>query len=63
MTPQELDGFQKGKYLHWGSFLKDKSRIDQMIKDSIARGAYLNPTLVYELGSQSSFARKHESDI
>ena len=63
MTPQELDGFQKGKYLHWGSFLKDKSRIDQMIKDSIARGAYLNPTLVYELGSQSSLARKHESDI
>ena len=63
MTPQELDGFQKGKYLHWGSFLKDKSRIDQMIKDSIARGAYLNPTLVYELGSQSSLARKHEGDI
>jgi hypothetical protein len=63
MTPQELDGFQKGKYLHWGSFLKDKSRIDQMIKDAIARGTYLNPTLVYELGSQSSLARKHESDI
>lgn len=63
MTPQELDGFQKGKYLHWGSFLKDKPRIDQMIKDSIARGAYLNPTLVYELGSQSSLARKHEGDI
>jgi hypothetical protein len=63
MTPQELDGFQKGKYLHWGSFLKDKARIDQMIKDSIGRGAYLNPTLVYELGSQSSLARKHEGDI
>lgn len=63
MTPQELENFQKGKYLHWGSFLKDKARIDQMIKESIAKGAYLNPTLVYELGSQSNLARKHESDI
>jgi len=26
-------------------------------------GAYLNPTLVYELGSQSSLARKHENDV
>jgi hypothetical protein len=63
MTPQELENFQRGKYLHWGTFLTDKARIDQMIKDSIARGAYLNPTLVYELGSQSSLARKHEMDI
>jgi Amidohydrolase family len=63
MTPQELENFQRGKYLHWGLFLTDKARVDQMIKDSIARGVYLNPTLVYELGSQSSLARKHEADI
>ena len=63
MSREELEHFQRGKYLHWGSFLKDKARIDQMIKDSVARGVYLNPTLVYELGSQSSLARKHEADI
>ena len=34
-----------------------------MIKESIGRGAYLNPTLVYELGSQSTLARKHEGDV
>lgn len=63
MTPEQLHGFQTGKYLHWGSFLTDKARIDQMIKESIGRGAYLNPTLVYELGSQSTLARKHEGDV
>jgi Amidohydrolase family/IPT/TIG domain len=63
MTAEERHGFQTGKHLHWGSFLKNKERIDQMIKESVARGAYLNPTLVYELGSQSNLARKHENDI
>ena len=63
MTPDELHGFQTGKHLHWGSFLKDKARIDGLIKESIGRGAYLNPTLVYELGSQSTLARKHEGDV
>ena len=23
MTPQELENYQKGEYLHWGLFLKD----------------------------------------
>jgi len=63
MTPEELHGFQTGKHLHWGTFLKDKARSDQLIKESIGRGAYLNPTLVYELGSQSTLARKHENDV
>lgn len=63
MTPEELHGFQTGKHLHWGTFLKDKTRVDQMIKESIGRRAYLNPTLVYELGSQSTLARKHEGDV
>ena len=63
MTPEQLHGFQTGKHLHWGSFLTDKARIDQLIKESIGRGAYLNPTLVYELGSQSTLARKHEGDV
>ncbi len=41
MTPEELHGFQTGKHLHWGTFLKDKTRVDQMIKESIGRRAYL----------------------
>jgi hypothetical protein len=60
MTPQELEHYQRGEYLHWGLFLKDTARIDQMIRDAVRRGVYLNPTMGYELGSQSSLARKHE---
>ena len=60
MTPQELDNYQRGEYLHWGLFLEDTARIDQMIRDAVQRGVYLNPTMGYELGSQSSLARKHE---
>jgi amidohydrolase family protein/IPT/TIG domain-containing protein len=60
MTPQELENYQRGEYLHWGLFLKDTARIQQMIRDAVQRGVYLNPTMGYELGSQSSLARKHE---
>jgi len=60
MTAQELENYQRGEYLHWGLFLKDTARIDQMIRDAVQRGVYLNPTMGYELGSQSSLARKHE---
>jgi hypothetical protein len=61
MTPQELDSYQRGAYLHWGLFLKDTARIDQMIREAVQRGVYLNPTMGYELGSQSSLARRHET--
>lgn len=61
MTPQELENYQRGAYLHWGLFLKDVPRMEQMIRDAVQRGAYLNPTMGYELGSQSSLARKHEN--
>ena len=61
MTPQELENYQRGEYLHWGLFLKDVPRMDEMIRDAVQRGAYLNPTMGYELGSQSSLARKHEN--
>jgi len=60
MTPQELAGYQKGEYLHWGLFLRDVPRMERMIRDAVQHGAYLNPTMGYELGSQSSLARKHE---
>jgi Amidohydrolase family len=61
MTPEELANYQRGEYLHWGLFLKDTARIDQMIREAVQRGVYLNPTMGYELGSQSSLARKHEN--
>ncbi|MBI2187084.1 MAG: amidohydrolase family protein, partial [Acidobacteria bacterium] len=61
MTPAELDAYQRGQYLHWGLFLRDQPRIDRMIRDAVTRGVYLNPTMGYELGSQSSLARKHEN--
>ncbi len=60
MTPRELENYQKGDYLHWGLFLKDVPRMEQMIREAVQRGVYLNPTMGYELGSQSSLARKHE---
>jgi hypothetical protein len=64
MTPQEIEDFHKGKYLHWGLFLKkDDARIDQMIKDAVAKGTYLNPTLVYEMGSQTTLAHDHELEV
>jgi hypothetical protein len=61
MTPQELQNYQKGEYLHWGLFLKDTARLDEMIRDAVKRGVYLNPTMGYELGSQSALARTHEN--
>ena len=61
MTPQELQNYQKGEYLHWGLFLKDTARLDEMIRDGVKRGVYLNPTMGYELGSQSALARTHEN--
>jgi hypothetical protein len=61
MTPQELENYQKGDYLHWGLFLKDGPRMEQMIREAVQRGVYLNPTMGYELGSQSSLARTHEN--
>jgi len=63
MTPKELEGFQKGEYLHWGLFLKDQRRIDEMIKEAVAKNTYLNPTLVYELGAQSGLARQFQTEL
>ena len=37
--------------------------MDQMIQDAVAKGTYLNPTLVYEMGSQTALAHDHELEI
>jgi hypothetical protein len=60
MSTQEMEDFQKGKYVHWGLFLNDRVRVDQLIKEAVGTGAYLNPTLVFELGSQTPLAPEHE---
>ena len=63
MTPAELENYHKGEYLHWGLFLKDKARIDQLIQGAIQRGGnYLNPTLLYEFSSQTRLALQFEAD-
>ena len=63
MTPQEHEDFQAGRYLHWATFLRDWPKLDQSIREAVAQGAYLNPTLVYELGSLSAHAAKHEREV
>lgn len=60
MSPSELRAFQEGKYLTWATFVSDWSRQDQMIRDTIARGGYLNPTLHYEWGGMSARAKDRE---
>jgi hypothetical protein len=62
MTPQQLDGFLKGEYLHWALFFRDQARTDALIKEAIQRGAYLNPTLLYEFSSQTPQAQQFETD-
>jgi hypothetical protein len=63
MSPQEHDDFEKGKYLHWASFIRDWPRLEQWIREAVERGAYLNPTLQYELGSLSALAEQHEEEM
>ena len=62
MSSQERDEFQRGRHWHWAPFIRDWNRLDAMIQEAVERGAYLNPTLVYELGSLSPLAAKHEMD-
>lgn len=63
MTPQEHEDFQKGKYLHWATFIRDWPRLEEWIRESVDAGAYINPTLQYELGSLSAHAARHEEEI
>jgi hypothetical protein len=63
MSAEERDNFQKGDYLHWGLFFKDKPSIDRVIKEAIGRGGkYINPTLLYEFSSQTDMAPQFEAD-
>ena len=63
LTPAEMADFQAGKHLHWSLFLDDWPALEASMKDAIARGVYVNPTLVYELGSLSRHAGRHEREL
>jgi hypothetical protein len=63
LSPKELEDFKAGGSLHWSLFVRDWPRLEQFMRDAIARGAYINPTLVYELGSLSAHAATHEREI
>ena len=62
MTPQELEDFKQGRFLHWASYLTLGNRLDEMIRKAVARGVYLNPTLIYEWGSLSPNALQREQE-
>ena len=63
MTPEEAENFRKGRYLHWGLFLKDADRMDSLIREVIRQGTtYINPTLLYGFGSQADAASQFETD-
>lgn len=63
MAADELEAFKRGRHLHWSLFIREWPRLEQLMRDAIARGTYINPTLVYELGSLSAHAATHERDI
>lgn len=63
MSPQEVEDFKAGRHLHWSLFIRDWPRFEQSMRAAIAQGAYLNPTLVYELGSLSAHAMRHEREM
>jgi hypothetical protein len=63
MSDPELADFQRGDYLTWATFMSDDwDRIDEMIRDVVDQGNYLNPTLVYEWGAMSRDANQRELD-
>ena len=63
MSAKELDEFKGGRHLHWGLFIDDWPALERSMRDAIARGVSINPTLTYELGSLSAHAARHEREI
>jgi hypothetical protein len=63
LSPAELEDFKRGRNLHWSLFIKDWPRLEGWMREAIARGVSINPTLTYELGSLSAHAARHEREI
>lgn len=61
MTKEELSGFQRGEDLTWATYMTGRwDPLGKMIKEAVAKGVYLNPTLVYEWGGMSAGADRRE---
>lgn len=63
MSPQQLEDFKKGRFLHWATYLREGEELDELIRQAVSRDVYLNPTLVYEWGSLSSKAQQREQEV
>ena len=63
MSPAGLKDFKEGRGLHWSLYLNDWPRVEQLMKEPIAQGVYINPTVAYELGSLSAHAARHEREL
>jgi hypothetical protein len=61
MTESELAAFKSGEYLTWATFMTGRwDQLDRMIEDAVAKGVYINPTLVFEWGGMSERAGQRE---
>jgi hypothetical protein len=63
MSPQEMEDFQEGRILHWATYLKEGSQLDELIQKAALGDVYLNPTLAYEWGALSPKIREREREI
>ena len=63
MSPQEMEEFQEGRILHWATYLKEGSQLDELIQKAALGDVYLNPTLAYEWGALSPKIREREREI
>ena len=63
MSPQQLEDFKKGRFLHWATYLREGEELDELIRKAVSREVYLNPTLVYEWGSLSPKAKQREQEV
>ena len=63
MSPQELEDFKEGRFLHWATYLKEGKELDQVIQKAVSQGVFLNPTLLYEWGSLSPNVKQREQEV
>ena len=63
MSPQQLEDFKAGRFLHWATYLREGEALDELIRKAVSADVYLNPTLVYEWGSLSPKAKQREQEV
>jgi hypothetical protein len=63
MSTQEMEDFTEGRILHWATYLRKGSQLDELIQKAAHNDVYLNPTLAYEWGALSPKIREREREI